>query len=236
MAEWTRSRASETALSGSPTMVNAGIPGATCTCTSTGRTSTPSNDTWRRAGPCPTLPSTHSSGRSPVRYWPLMPKNLGIQSDRGHSPFQKGPLGYARRACIARGSYAGPERTTNAGRSPKDTELVDRPLEDSGGLSGLQDIGMDGGRVRRYVVSRCIRRLCVGNSCLSNDPSRLHFLFSYNAFQCGLYGGHDRVRCNQTVCSSAYRSQDRVVRCQISLPLAIFLLAQQCALSTWGAS
>ena len=55
MAERTRSRASETALSGNPTTVNAGIPGATCTCTSTGRTSTPSNDTvetrWTMSDP-----------------------------------------------------------------------------------------------------------------------------------------------------------------------------------------
>ena len=36
-AERTRSRASETALSGSPTMAKAGRPGATCTCTSTAR-------------------------------------------------------------------------------------------------------------------------------------------------------------------------------------------------------
>ena len=35
-AERTRSRASETALSGRPTMLKAGMPGATCTCTSTG--------------------------------------------------------------------------------------------------------------------------------------------------------------------------------------------------------
>ena len=55
MAERTRSRASETALSGNPTTVNAGIRGATCTCTSTGRTSTPSNDTvetrWTMSDP-----------------------------------------------------------------------------------------------------------------------------------------------------------------------------------------
>src|ERR1700679_655542 len=38
----TRSRASETALSGSPTTVNAGSPGATCTWTSTARASMPS--------------------------------------------------------------------------------------------------------------------------------------------------------------------------------------------------
>jgi len=44
-AERTRSRASETALSGRPTMAKAGMPGATCTCTSTGRTSMPSNAT-----------------------------------------------------------------------------------------------------------------------------------------------------------------------------------------------
>ena len=34
-AERSRSRASETALSGRPTMAKAGMPGATCTCTST---------------------------------------------------------------------------------------------------------------------------------------------------------------------------------------------------------
>jgi hypothetical protein len=44
-AERTRSRASETALSGRPTIAKAGMPGATCTCTSTGRTSMPSNAT-----------------------------------------------------------------------------------------------------------------------------------------------------------------------------------------------
>src|SRR5258705_8950715 len=41
-AERTRSRASETALSGRPTMAKAGNPGATCTCTSTARASIPS--------------------------------------------------------------------------------------------------------------------------------------------------------------------------------------------------
>src|ERR1043165_1968254 len=41
----TRSRASETALSGRPTTLNAGMPGATCTCTSTARASIPSNAT-----------------------------------------------------------------------------------------------------------------------------------------------------------------------------------------------
>src|SRR5260370_38136585 len=41
----TRSRASDTALSGSPTTVNAGKPGATCTCTVTLRASMPSNAT-----------------------------------------------------------------------------------------------------------------------------------------------------------------------------------------------
>ena len=45
IAERTRSRASETALSGRPTMVKAGMPGATCTWTSTGLTSMPSNAT-----------------------------------------------------------------------------------------------------------------------------------------------------------------------------------------------
>ena len=44
-AERTRSRASETALSGSPTIANAGKPGATCTCTSTARASIPSKAT-----------------------------------------------------------------------------------------------------------------------------------------------------------------------------------------------
>ena len=56
-AERTRSRASETALSGKPTTVNAGIPGATCTWTSTGRTSMPSNATvetrWTIFAPLP---------------------------------------------------------------------------------------------------------------------------------------------------------------------------------------
>ena len=41
----TRSRASLTALSGKPTILNAGSPGATCTCTSTARASMPSNAT-----------------------------------------------------------------------------------------------------------------------------------------------------------------------------------------------
>src|SRR6185369_1866113 len=41
----TRSRASDTALSGRPTTLNAGKPGATCTCTSTARASIPSNAT-----------------------------------------------------------------------------------------------------------------------------------------------------------------------------------------------
>jgi hypothetical protein len=45
IAERTRSRASDTALSGRPTMAKAGMPGATCTCTSTGLTSIPSNAT-----------------------------------------------------------------------------------------------------------------------------------------------------------------------------------------------
>ena len=44
-AERTRSRASDTALSGRPTMLKAGNPGATCTCTSTARASMPSNAT-----------------------------------------------------------------------------------------------------------------------------------------------------------------------------------------------
>ena len=44
-AERTRSRASDTALSGRPTMANAGSPGATCTCTSTARASIPSKAT-----------------------------------------------------------------------------------------------------------------------------------------------------------------------------------------------
>jgi len=44
-AERTRSRASETALSGSPTMAKAGKPGATSTCTSTARASIPSKAT-----------------------------------------------------------------------------------------------------------------------------------------------------------------------------------------------
>ncbi len=44
-AERTRSRASDTALSGRPTMAKAGSPGATCTCTSTARASIPSKAT-----------------------------------------------------------------------------------------------------------------------------------------------------------------------------------------------
>ncbi len=41
----TRSRASDTALSGKPTMANDGRPGVTAHCTSTRRASTPSNAT-----------------------------------------------------------------------------------------------------------------------------------------------------------------------------------------------
>ncbi len=41
----TRSFASDTALSGRPTMLKAGRPGATCTCTSTARASMPSKAT-----------------------------------------------------------------------------------------------------------------------------------------------------------------------------------------------
>jgi hypothetical protein len=44
-AERTRSLASETALSGKPTTLKAGIPAATCTCTSTARASMPSKAT-----------------------------------------------------------------------------------------------------------------------------------------------------------------------------------------------
>ena len=44
-ADRTRSRASDTALSGSPTTENAGRPGATAHCTSTWRASTPWNAT-----------------------------------------------------------------------------------------------------------------------------------------------------------------------------------------------
>ncbi len=55
IAERTRSRASETALSGKPTIVKAGIPGATCTWTSTGLTSMPSKATvetrWTMSDP-----------------------------------------------------------------------------------------------------------------------------------------------------------------------------------------
>ncbi len=58
-AERTRSRASDTALSGSPTTLKAGRPGATCTCTSTARASMPSNATvatrWTMSAP-------HSAG------------------------------------------------------------------------------------------------------------------------------------------------------------------------------
>jgi hypothetical protein len=47
--------ASETALSGKPDDGERRHPGATCTCTSTGRTSTPSNDTvetrWTMSDP-----------------------------------------------------------------------------------------------------------------------------------------------------------------------------------------
>ena len=52
----TRSRASDTALSGRPTTLNAGSPGAICTWTSTARASMPSNATvetrWTMASPC----------------------------------------------------------------------------------------------------------------------------------------------------------------------------------------
>jgi hypothetical protein len=53
----TRSFASLTALSGSPTILNFGKPGATCTCTSTVRASMPSNATvatrWTMTPLCP---------------------------------------------------------------------------------------------------------------------------------------------------------------------------------------
>jgi len=59
MAERTRSRASDTALSGRPTMVKAGMPGATCTWTSTGLISMPSNATvvTRWTMPAPAYPA-----------------------------------------------------------------------------------------------------------------------------------------------------------------------------------
>lgn len=44
-ADRTRSRASDTALSGRPTIENVGMPGAVAHCTSTKRASTPSNAT-----------------------------------------------------------------------------------------------------------------------------------------------------------------------------------------------
>src|SRR5262245_9859519 len=57
----TRSFASLTALSGRPTMLNAGRPGATCTCTSTARASMPSNATvvtrWTMGAPARGQPS-----------------------------------------------------------------------------------------------------------------------------------------------------------------------------------
>src|SRR5262245_23041552 len=72
----TRSRASDTALSGSPTTLNAGNPGATCTWTSTARASMPSNATvatrWTilldRAHPCRMLQGTRPRRQPQERF------------------------------------------------------------------------------------------------------------------------------------------------------------------------
>ena len=80
MAERTRSRASETALSGRPTMVKAGRPGATCTWTSTGRTSMPSNATvetrWTMSAPGKTAPKDHSARNYTVWRMKTAVKNI----------------------------------------------------------------------------------------------------------------------------------------------------------------
>src|SRR5262245_12532032 len=54
-AERPRSRASDTALSGTATIANAGRPGATCTCTSTARASIPSKATVDTRATMPSL-------------------------------------------------------------------------------------------------------------------------------------------------------------------------------------
>src|SRR6516225_9981239 len=66
----TRSRASETALSGRPTTLNAGSPGATWTWTSTARASTPSNATvaTRCTMPAPALPDDVSAWTGKEQY------------------------------------------------------------------------------------------------------------------------------------------------------------------------
>jgi len=60
----TRSRASDTALSGRPTTLNAGSPGATWTWTSTARASMPSNATvatrWTMPAPASRTSLSHS--------------------------------------------------------------------------------------------------------------------------------------------------------------------------------
>src|SRR5580692_1328483 len=85
-AERTRSLASETALSGRPTMAKAGSPGATCTCTSTARASIPSKATVEtRWTMLPLFFATQGSGTGcrvqehyrNVRGRPASPPNAG---------------------------------------------------------------------------------------------------------------------------------------------------------------
>src|SRR5262245_44758877 len=65
-AERTRSRASETALSGRPTMAKAGRPGTICTCTSTARASIPSKATVETRWTMPLPAAIQGSGKKSV--------------------------------------------------------------------------------------------------------------------------------------------------------------------------
>src|SRR5262249_58073940 len=62
-AERTRSRASDTALSGRPTMAKAGSPGTICTCTSTARASIPSKATVETRWTMPLPAAIEGSGK-----------------------------------------------------------------------------------------------------------------------------------------------------------------------------
>src|SRR5437868_2664734 len=66
-AERTRSRASETALSGRPTMAKAGSPGTIWTCTSTARASIPSKATVETRWTMPLPAAIQGSGKKSVR-------------------------------------------------------------------------------------------------------------------------------------------------------------------------
>src|SRR5215510_1717144 len=65
-AERTRSRASETALSGRPTIANAGSPGTICTCTSTARASIPSKATVETRWTMPLPAAIQGSGKKSI--------------------------------------------------------------------------------------------------------------------------------------------------------------------------